>query len=322
MYGPPGYQPWASPPMPSPPQYYAPYGYAGSSSSTASLGPPPPPYAPYGGYVGSSGNSAPMPPTPPSAPPPKASLGYFGSSHQAAPSNTTQQAWWRWWSSTSEANRPPAHERPLYSNVPLPPADVDCEPKKQKRKSVEIAPECFNSSCSSSSEPFVDHSLAPSKPTHSKASKHDKKLHPIRLHPVLEHACQSSSPLSPSSKSGATLPANLADWVQEQDSPATMPSVGYLNMKINSTGKTIRVRPTSPASPHIVTVGDVFNALEEALKITDPKSGTRLSPKVGKKSKCIGERIARVLDSLQLWWRASDGTTAGPHPLQLVVGRR
>ncbi|KAG5641174.1 hypothetical protein DXG03_005862 [Asterophora parasitica] len=102
-------------------------------------------------------------------------------------------------------------------------------------------------------------------------------------------------------------------WAQDRDSPATTPSVGYLTLKISSTGQTIRVQPTSAASPHIVTVGDVFDAMEEATRTSEHVASRGSHPKRRRSPRQIGARISTMLHSLHLGRRTSDDPAAGPN---------
>ncbi|KAF5378832.1 hypothetical protein D9615_006864 [Tricholomella constricta] len=257
---------------------------------------------------------------------PGCSTGYLQSSQQGRlVANADQAWWWWWWWSAPATGPPPAHTRPLYSSIPLPPDEPSCEDPEyltnsSKGRSDDDSAALTPSMSAAALDVANDLALV------SFASKHHASPaspdrhshpHPIRLHPVLENACQSSS--SPSLSSPPPTPT---DWARDRDAPATTPSVGYLTLKISSSDQTVRVRPSSPISPHIVTVGDVFDAIEEAMKTADNACRGRSQPKGGHSPTCIGERISAILNSLRLRWRTSDGSVAGPHPWQLVVGWR
>jgi len=217
---------------------------------------------------------------------------------------------------------PPPHTRSLYATIPLPPDDsthgIEVHPPQGEARRSRNSLEWPSSPMSSILPPQAN----PNPRRFPSTSKHHALLYGLRaieLHPFLDSACMVRSRAHAPSHSPSSWPTDSA---RVRDAPATTPSVGYLTIVVDSTGQMICVPPTSPWSPHIVTVGDVLAALEAAAVTIDYICRGRCGSTSGHAHVCEGEQLSVILNCLELWWRMPEGPQSGPHPWQLVLGRR
>ncbi|KAF8071632.1 hypothetical protein FPV67DRAFT_885510 [Lyophyllum atratum] len=203
---------------------------------------------------------------------------------------------------------PPSHTRSLYASIPLPPDDIDREVEVYPRPRTAVTSiGSLGSSLSSSSTtapptPPNPNPIQFSSTKGPHGSTHDPR--PIQLHSSLQNACLSSC-LSPPRTlgKGSRSPPRPTNWARDREAPATTPSVGCLTLIIDSTGRSICIWPTSHTRPHVVTVGDVMDALDAALITVDEVCRARCGSGRKDTPVCVGEQMSVLLDSLQIWWR-------------------
>ncbi|KAF8071630.1 hypothetical protein FPV67DRAFT_885622 [Lyophyllum atratum] len=213
------------------------------------------------------------------------------------------------WSSSwpVSSSEPPPHNRSLYATIPLPPEDNPPGAVAYPSKSA------ANSTGSATSSSSLTSSPPQKNPSSSRVSSAKKRptalrfqVNSIKLHDSLQNAGISVSPSSPAVESGSV--DSPAGSPLGRDEPATSPSVINLTLVVDSTGEAIQVRPSSPASPQIVTVGDVLDELEDSFVPTrDVCCGTKRQGT----SAPVSERISVILKSIHVWWRKPDGSEAG-----------
>lgn len=228
------------------------------------------------------------------------------------------------WSAWNFELAPPPHARSLYTTVPLPPDDslrgLEAHPPRREAKISKESLEAPLLSCKTAREADPNPHQFPSTV---------KQCAPllgqwqIELHPVLERACVSRTrPSTHAASRSLSSSSRPTDWTRVCDAPATSPSVGHLTLVIEPTGQTLCVRPTSPTNPHVVTVRDVLETLENAAMTLDYVCRGHCGLSRGPTPMCFGRRLMVTLNCLQLWWRTLDGVEIGPHPWQVVVRPR
>ncbi|KAF5378893.1 hypothetical protein D9615_006863 [Tricholomella constricta] len=228
---------------------------------------------------------------------------------------TAEKAWMSLWIFTDAG--PPPHTRSLYATIPLPSEDSPSYLEQIPTHGAVWKAAEWSSTLAPPDRPCNPNPLQIPFKSKQHASTH---LHPrpIQLHPTLQGICLASRQIQQDAQRLSSSPSTSMDWVRDRDAPATYPSVGCLTLVIHSTGQTVCVRPTTPASLHVVTVSDVLDTLKDAFMIDDVCRGRRQSGR-SHSPICECERMSVKLNSLQLWWGTSDGVEVGPHPWQLVV---
>ncbi|KAG6916771.1 hypothetical protein DXG01_005467 [Tephrocybe rancida] len=227
-----------------------------------------------------------------------------------------------WWSELE----PPPHDRSMYGTIPLPADDREMDEDRPgllapmptaSQDSLQSLPSLYSASSSSlstwtSSEPttpLLGAAYESREPTELVLPPNQRTM---ALHPFLQSACA-----SPDAQHTAPSPQvkHLAyEVAQLRDEPATTPSVGFLTLVVDPSGRTMGVHPSAPASPHIVTVGDVLDAL-------DANSESKTQQRKTRSPRRLAERVSQVLESVNLRWKTEGGEDR-PKPWRLVVGKK